>query len=146
MEEQEGEDARAGTDESEDVHLARLAEAVCAIHGLQVVRRVPVRVEDDDLRAGLRVSSAPKSEAGSRSRRTHSVGGGQVEPDTAGSGRDEEAEDVARRVVELVDEGHACARGRPSQRRASQVVKRSVRRAELRNDTHARLEGCCRRA
>lgn len=83
---------RAGRDHPVDVDVARLTPAIGAVHGLEVVRRVPwtvsqiderertVGIEDDDL-----------------------VGGGQIESDAAGHGRDEEGEDAGV-GVELVAE------------------------------------------
>ncbi len=80
----------AGGNEAEDLDVAGLADAVGAILGLQVVGRVPVRIDDDDF-----------------------VGGGDVEPYAAGFGADQEDEGggVAVEVVDCfgtVEEGHAA--------------------------------------
>ena len=43
---------RSSANESVDIDVSILSESVGAVHGLQVVCGVPVRIEDDDLVRG----------------------------------------------------------------------------------------------
>ena len=51
-------------DQPVDIHRPALAVAVRAVHGLQVVRRVPVGVEDDDARGRCEVETEPACAGG----------------------------------------------------------------------------------